>query len=463
MNKVKRKLALFHNLKTISYLLGFPLLIVVVMMGSMQFMTGDAFAKTAWYGVYAIAAIWALVTILQIGFSIFVKDFKIRTLIAMVLSVSLLLGGALYFDFYAKKVITQTQEDYKDKGISIEDFEHQINWYVTMTTGKTSMTKQLNNSIANFTNTYNIKYSSKNYGKKNTDLSEIIYNKEEDAYYSQNGMLADGYKFGVKKALDILITYHEVQALYKAKDKDADTELAAAIAALESDSASAWNTYKQTPEYIAAYGPNGEAYKYMLSVERLDLILGAIGRELESEVSGIAGLLSAINMNEYADLLDYVNENLTTARIVDIINEMNLFDEAITEDTLMDLLKGFSFYQSPKTKPIFEFLEDQNLKDYAYADYYATVHGAKIGSVLIGENIGEVTMDNSGTPAINGYDLQQLYELEASLSYKPMLYPLMAARRYAYMLAAIVALSYLLAYHFGQKQKEYFESEMGGK
>lgn len=463
MDKLKRKYSFYRILKTISYLMGFPLLTLMVLICSLPIKGGAAFGATGWYGVYAVLAIWAVVTLLQIGFSLIVKGQQARIAFILVLSMVLVIGGAVAFDIYAGNKIAEVQEKYKDYDVEIKDYYYQVNWFKPMTSGKKSLTDKFNARIGKFIDTYNIKYTSKNYGDYNTDLSEVVYDAEDDAYYSPNGMLADGYVFGIKKAMDILITYNETKAYYKGEGKDADEELSDALTALETDANSEWNQYKLTDEYIAAYGANGEAYKYMLTLDRLDKILSALGRELEPVVGSLNTVLGLVNMEQFQELLAYINEDLDVATIVSLINDLQLFETEITADYLMGMLRGLSFYQSPKATPIFEFIEDERLREYAYADYYGSVHGAKVASVLISDTqIGEVTMDSQGLPAAYGYSLDQLYQLQADLEYIPLLYPLMAARRYMYVFAGIIGLSIVLAFHFANKEKEAFAELLSG-
>ncbi len=487
MDNVKKKLTFYRLLKTISYLIGFPLLTIMVFFTSTFFMGEDVYGFGAWYGVLLVIGIWFVVTVAQIVFSKFSKNHKARTMFMLAVTIILTLTGALVFDAVAAAKIKDVQEEYKaHENVVVKDYTYQVNWFVTVTTDNESLNDKFLENVDNFLKTYNIEFKSKNYGDENTDLSEFTYNAKDDAYYSPNGMFSDGYIFGIKQAIDILITYHETQEYYKELDKDADNELAAAIKALEEDSSSAWNEYKQTDEYKAAYGTNGEAYKYMLTKDRLNQIISALGRELQVDKSKFNSILAALKVAGMIDdsthqqlkawLNNYLNQNLTVDQIVVLLNGLGLFEEPVTEDDLMAIAKDFSFYQSPKTKPIFEFIEDQRLRDYAYAKYYATEHGAKVASVLIGEktvndkgeteygNIGCVTMDSPGLPAYCGYTLDELYQLKADLSYVPTLYPLMAARRFLYVFAVVIGIGYLFFYHFDNKEKEIFATlTVGGK
>lgn len=464
MDNVKRKLSSYRALKTISYLLGFPLLTVMVFATSLSFIGEKVYGAGAWYGVLVIVGLWLVVTILQIVFSKF-SNYKSKTLLVLIISVVLVLVGAIVIDAVGTKIIKDTQEEYSERDVEIEGYTYQVNWFSTITSGKKSMNEKFVANVNNFIRTYNIKFESKNFGDENTDLSEVVYNKEDDAYYSPNGMYSDGFIFNIHQALDILITYHETQAYYKNDGKNADEELDAALLALESNSSSAWNQYKQTAQYKAAYGENGQAYKYMLTEERLDLILGTLGAELSEYKTALEFILNRIDgAEDFVELLEYLNEDLTVEQIVGIVNGLGLFEDPIEKEDLLDLLKGFSFYQSPQAKPIYDFIEDDGLREYGFAKYYATIHGAKVGSILIGDNIGGVTMDTPGYPASYGYSLDELYQLKADLSYKPTLYPLMAARRYMYLLAVIIGLSCIVTYYFSNKEKELFDTlTVGGK
>lgn len=465
MDNVKKKYSCYRSLKTISYLIGFPLLLVMVFATSIQFIGEKAYGFSAFYGVLVIVAIWLVATILQIVLSKVAKNnYKTRTLFALIVTIGLVLVGAIVIDAIGAKTIKNVQDEYKNENILVEDYTYQVNWFSTITSNKESMNDKYLSNVDNFLKTYNIGFTAESYGDENTDLSAITYNKQEDAYYSPNGMYSDGFVFNIHQAIDILITYHQTQAEYKSKNKNADVELNKAINALEANSSSEWNKYKQTAEYKKAYGENGEAYKYMLTEDRLNQILGALGGALEDKVNSIQSMLDFFGKNELSSLLNNINQNLTVDDIITVINSLGLFEDDVDKDSLMGILKEFSFYQSPQTKPIYDFIEDDVLRQYGFAQYYATVHGAKVGSILIGENIGKVTMDFSGYPASHGYTLDELYQLKADLSYKSTLYPLMAARRYMYVMAVIIGVSCMLFYHFQNKERELFdEIAMGGK
>lgn len=470
MNSTRRKHSMYRILKTISYLAGFPLLVLMVLLGSITFMAGDAYTATKWYGVYVVLGAWLLITLLQIVFSLFCKNYKGRTMFSILLVVIIMTGGSFAFDIYAKGKVDDVRKEYKEYGVTVKEYNAQVNHYVPLS-DKASYAKEFNKEIERLMRVYNLaQYDGKAYNK-NADKSKIIFDKEYDAYYNENGLHYGGYVFSVKETLHILITYNQVKADYAAKNKDVDKELDKALAKLESDSFSEWSQYKRSKEYLDAYGVDGEAYKYMLTEERLETILGILGANLEGSVkplldslgSIISGLIKDKDGNP-VDISNVFTSALSIDTILPIINALGVFgDDAITRAELMDVLKGFSFYQVPTVKPIFAFLEDGDLKDYAYAKYAATVHGANVGSILIGDKLGEVTMDSSGYPSEMGFTLTELYQLRADMEYKTLFYPLFAARRYMYIFSAIIALGFILAYHFGNKERELFKEIYEGK
>ena len=59
----------------------------------------------------------------------------------------------------------------------------------------------------------------------------------------------------------------------------------------------------------------------------------------------------------------------------------------------------------------------------------------------------------------NGFTLEQLYELRAYNSYAPKLFPLFAARRYAYVFAGILALM-LAIYYYAQMKSNVLKKKI---
>ena len=517
MTKLRKKHNRYRCLKTISYLLGFPLFILMVLVGSMCLFEGDAYTDIKWYGIIACVLVWLVSVVLQILISLITKSYNARTMFMLIVSVLLVVGGSVVCDITVSKKYEEIAAEYAQYGVELNTYKYEAGWVNTWTTGKDGVATKFGDDVSDFCKVYNIGYKSKNYGKYNSNkvddiaafkaaggekadmtdadyvLSRITYDKKEDAYYSVNGLYADGYIFGFKQALNVLIDYNQakfdiennakevtdkdgnVTVEYVANGKNADTELMKALKALDADSE--WIAYKNSAEYKAVYGKGGSAYSFMLDVNKLDKILGALGSGvMESSIIAqlkglgidITSLLASVGLSEN-DV-----KNLSVAKVLEIVNgilagmgENEAVTETlagfgidaskpITEDDLMDVLANFSFYQYPTMKPKFSFLKDETLRKYAQAQYYATVHGANVGSVLIGDRIGHVTMSTSGYPADTfAYSLKELYTLKAR-SELAQYYPFMLARKYGYICAGIIALMTVLFYVNKRKEDEAF-------
>lgn len=523
MTKLRRKHNRYRCLKTISYLLGFPLFIVLTIVGSMCLFKWDAYTDIKWYGIIACAAMWLVSVVLQIIISLITKSYNARTMFMLIVSVLLVLGGSVFCDIYVGKKYDEIAKEYAQYGVELNTYKYESGWVETWTKGKDGVATKYGADVAEFCEIYNIGYKSKNYGDYNgnkiddianakangiakkdmTDadyvLSKVTYDKKEDAYYSINGLYADGFIFGYKQALDILIDYNQakydiehdrvektdkdgnVTVTYELNGKNADEELDKALKALDSDSE--WIAYKNSAEYKEVYGNGGKAYTYMLNIERLDKILGALGKGVAN--SSVIGTLEklGIDINGLLESVGLSKNDLTSLSVEKLLEVINGLLEGmsaeeglgatlagmgidvtkpITEEQLLDILANFSYYQYPTLKPKFSFIKDETLRTYALANYYATVHGANVGSVLIGENIGHVTMSTSGYPADRfAYSLTELYTLKAR-GELAQYYPFMLARKFGYICAGIIALMTVLCYVNKRKEDEAFALIVNG-
>ena len=114
----------------------------------------------------------------------------------------------------------------------------------------------------------------------------------------------------------------------------------------------------------------------------------------------------------------------------------------------------------PDVLPSMYFIKDETLRTYAYAKYYAEVHGYNNACVLYTEDqengrIGGITMSDNGNPVSDAFTEEELCTVRAVGSYSGRFFPLMLARRYAMFFAGFTALAYLLAYFFAYKQYMY--------
>lgn len=460
VKKLKAKQTRYRCLKTISYLLGFPLFFVLVFVGSIPFFAGDGFGSAKWTGIAVALGVWLFSVVLQLVIGKTLKTYNGRTIVTLVASLILVIGVSVAFDLAADSKIGKIKEDYEKLGVEVKPYKYQAGYYDTRTSGKESLTDKYNKDVYDFCLTYNIGYKSQNFGDKNHDGSPVTYNKKDDAYYSPNGMYADGYVFGFKQALKVLTDYYESKAAIEAADTEkrtADEILEAALKDLDDDPD--WTAYKNEDEYKKAYSPDGPGYRFKLNEERLNKILESLGESLApvAKLPMVGGKLAEMGITE--ESLD----NLNLEGLLNLINDMEILSEPLTAPALMDVLEDFSFYQVPTLRPKFDFLKDADLKRFAYARYYATVHGASVGSVLIGDRIGKVDMTHNGFEGEKGYALNQLYDLRARNEIAVKYYPMTAYRNYAYVCAGIIALMTILTYHWKRKEDEAFAESVTGK
>ncbi len=150
--------------------------------------------------------------------------------------------------------------------------------------------------------------------------------------------------------------------------------------------------------------------------------------------------------------------------------DITLFDENgnfvfSVKDLLMSLLDGLYWYQSPVIIPYWDFYtqgidKDENpneyyarkaLADYERALYEGSLHGSLIGSVLIGDTIGDGSYQASNGLA----DINAVRQLQYELSYKPEMYPILSVRDMLLIFAGIVALFTMLSYYAAEKEYEW--------
>jgi hypothetical protein len=509
---------------------------------------GKAFTDTKYYGLIAVAILWVVVTILQVLFSMLCRNKNGRAMFGMIITLVVIIGGAVVFDILAEKQFQKVEEVNQTYGVTMKDYKHQINYYETLTKGKGDLTDSYNSTVDRFTSVYNIGVKGQCYSDDyNMDGSKPVYDEKRDAYFSPNGMYADGYVFSMNEAIDILITYHQTQENYAKKKKDVDVELKSAIEQVKASSE--YKTYQNTEEYKKAYNTtNGTAYNHMLTIDQVDAILSSIGKGLGSLTSN--NIIKSIIPESLTAIVNIINKDLSIEVLVDTINNLELgtvlslvsfeeelmdviyealipimeyvtipettlqfdsvenfktsisaltvknllnqldfdkinttagnfgleltdyktvFENGLTKEFVENLVYDLSltsnlfFYQSPEVRPVFYFIKDEEIKAYAYAKYYATVHGANVGSVLIGNDIGAVTFSSSGYPASHGFSLQELYQLKMDSSYIPKAYPLFAVRRYMYALGGLMVIMVALYYHNARKQEEAFMQMTGGR
>lgn len=482
INSLKARMVFWRILKVASYLLGFLLLfhLVFIESGNLQ---GRFFESVKNIPLYYVAGAWAAVIITQLLCALIFKSRMAKIIVIAIIGFAVIAGPLVYLDFFVKPEFDKLAEEYEAEDYEFVSYGKQQFEYP-------ELIEDTNAVVDDFLELYNIKYESKVYGAKNTDLSDYLEVKEGtdvidkdffttdyvfglskgDAAYSKNGMYADGYVFGFAQARYIIETYYNTQQKYISEGKDADAELISATTALTTNPASAWNQYKLSDEYLEFYGDNIDevknAKRYYVTPERLDAILRALGANLFSgdsraNLNTIIGLLETAGIVDLPDgFLNSLSGNLSLAAVLQIANALGL---SFTETQVMGLLEGFSNYQSPQTKPVFYFIEDEGLRDYAYAKYFGEVHGGKVGSVLIGDMVGEITMEESGkVPGDLGELTADLKRTDKDLAYQVKYYPWLVLRNNFLYFCAIIPLSIAGAYLFAAFEKKTLDKLIKG-
>lgn len=241
MNKMQ-KLTCAKVLKVIFYLLGFPLLMLFVAKDSMIFFNEGAFSETAKNGITAALVLWAGFTLLQIGlYLVLKKQQAARTIILVILAVALMLAPIAGLDIRNEKELDKIRTEYSDKGVKVENYSLQKQWFNAISANKreSGYAYKLNDRVDNVIRTYGLsEYYPKMYRERTQLNTAVAYYqvggldgemikvtgdnidglfdslKAQSPYaYNPNGLLYDGYIFGVENALELLIKYNEYAKL----------------------------------------------------------------------------------------------------------------------------------------------------------------------------------------------------------------------------------------------------------
>lgn len=241
MNKMQ-KLTCAKVLKVIFYLLGFPLLMLFVAKDSMIFFNEGAFSETAKNGITAALVLWAGFTLLQIGlYLVLKKQQAVRTIILVILAVTLMLAPVAGLDIRNEKELDKIRTEYSDKGVKVENYSLQKQWFNALSADKreSGYAYLLNERVDNVIRTYGLsEYYPKMYRERTQLNTAVAYYqvggldgemikvtgdnidglfdslKAQSPYaYNPNGLLYDGYVFGVENVLELLIKYNEYTKL----------------------------------------------------------------------------------------------------------------------------------------------------------------------------------------------------------------------------------------------------------
>lgn len=361
MNKMQ-KLTCARVLKIIFYLLGFPLLLLLVAKDSMPFFDEDVFSETAVNGITAVFLVWLGILLIQAGlYLVMKKQQALRTIILIVLAITLMLAPVAAMDKKYSAELDEISAKYADKGVTIKDYSLQKQWFNTLS-DKKDYTDTLLETLDDFiriygleeyyphiyrarTQTNNVPYVVAN-GKKvsvdGQDASEYFdkYVTDSPYVYNPNGLLYDGYIFGVKNAVEQLITYNQYlnKSVYRAIATPATTDdavgkyvlidgeytafkktvhtdslstyafyelatlsdtLDKVIAEQETATSGAWYDYTQTDEYKKY---KAEQDSYVITDTRLNEILATLF-EYIGQSAGINNLISGLNLDSILQLV----------------------------------------------------------------------------------------------------------------------------------------------------------------
>ena len=502
--KLNRKQKLFSVLKTIAYFAGYPIFLLFVIAGSVQFMHFEAFEGTWFIGIGIALLPWLLTAILQIVFARFCTSQNIKTIVVTVFAVVCMLGTGGILDLYGAKTVQKLNEQYAETTVEIPTYKYMVGHYVSTTKHFESELDAFRKDLEYFCLIYNVDQKGEIKNTRNTDGTPYTLGKD-GIPYNPNGLVYEGWIYSADFALTQLITYYELQEKMQAKlGLDIEDEYKSKLAQVEASDE--YVQYTQTKEYQDAYGDGGTAYEHMLTVDRLDEMIPVVAKYLKFilQHNGTVGpLLELVGVDvepldqvqSTQDLIDFVND-LLAGPVGGLLPDdlKTTLQGFLDKDKIEELLYSINYYYSPTVRPSFTFFgtakdslgqtigeytqldadgnevvvfKANEMRAFALARFYAKIQGAFIGSVLVPNqdtgigamtnadgHIGMVTMNDSGYPAEYGLTLTELRQLKAENEYIPHLYPVLAARRFVYTFAGLVALSIILFYQFVRREED---------
>jgi hypothetical protein len=493
---VKTKATLLRVLKVLTYLFGFPLLLYFAKNDAAVLESIGITASTAdaAYKILIVCFIVVVAAQLIVGFAMRKNSFLTRTLVVAAVAVVAVLAPVLYIENGVKAEFDRMREKYADSGYDFARFEKQVSDFAGRARG-------YENAVGGFMSTYNLSGSDgsangnldktpttdksgniflKGYG----DFKHYTFGKDAgNANYSMNGLYSDGYIFGYNQAEYILTVYYKTLNKYKAAGLDADVELRKALDELDKEG-SVWSDYKLTEEYLRGYGDSavdkdakieigGKKYdlyrlradNYYLTKDEVKTMVDKLFDELSQNkamgelvalIKGVNGLMGLNLPQEVIDVLDDY-KNLDYDGLIAAVEALNIEigGKILNEDTLLGLISDYSFYQAPSSYPKMFFIGDEALREYAYAKYFATKHGSVVGSVLLGDSVGRVTLSDIGSSPISEGQLISLFQrVEIEREFMPKYYPWLAIRANLIKFGGLAPLAIVLAYFFAYAEKK---------
>jgi hypothetical protein len=496
IDTVKIKATLLRALKVLTYLIGFPLLLYLAKNDAAVLESIGITASNAddAYNVLIICFVAVVAAQLIVGFTMRKNNFLNRTLVVAAVSVVAVLAPVFYIENGVKAEFDKMRTQYADSGYNFASYEKQVSDYAWRA-------KEHEDAVGGFMAAYNLSgtdgYSGGNLDKTPTTdknggiflkgyggFGHYIFGKDAgNASYSMNGLYSDGYVFGYNQAEYILNVYYKTVREYEAAGLNVNVELQKALDELD-NADSVWSGYKLTDEYLRGYGDSdvdrnakieigGNKYDlyrlradgYYLTPDEVRAMVDKLFDELSENkamgelvalIKGVNGLMGLNLPQSVIDILDDYR-NLDYDGLIAAIEALNIEigGKVLNEDALLGFISDFSFYQAPSSYPKMFFIEDEALREYAYAKYFATKHGAVVGSVLLGDSVGKVTLSDAGSSPMSEGQLASLFQrVEIEREFMPKYYPWLAVRASLVKYGGLVPTTIILAYFFAYAERK---------
>lgn len=485
--KEKLKIDFLKALRIAFYICGFPLMLILIFKDSIPFINEHVFASSKLNGFWIAFGIWLLISIVQIVLH-YVSKKKIVSLIAtMIATMVLLLLPMQIFDASKSKYIDNLQNSITNENVTVENYKKQTQWFVTLS-DKESYTDNLLERVRTFENTYNLgntyfpkvyrsitQMQTKAVDKRGNILSDKDIEKIQKSggyVYNPNGLLYDGYIFGVKEALDLIDEYNKFQQI-----ENIDEMLAQAIN--NAKTSNEWAKYSSTESFIEN---KAKADKFALGEERINLILNDLISNFRS-VKTVTTILNTLKNSEdfiaFKPIIDiltneslvnldtFCNASFTALKAMEqnpkyesILSKLNKYGISATttsealKQQILNIVNSFASYNHPNNKMVWQFVENTkvgnfniNLKRYAWVKYHTQEFGRCAGVVLVATD-EPLVGDKIGydTPSNKAFKNNEIEQLKIDLKYQPDLYPIFAARRYMTIFAFVIVLSKLFSF-----------------
>lgn len=490
--KEKLKIDFLKALRVAFYLCGFPLMLILIFKDSIPFINEQVFASSHLVGFWIAFGIWLVISIVQIVLH-YVSKKKVVSLIATMIAILvLLLLPMQIFDASKSKYIDNLQNSITNENVTVENYKKQTQWFVTLS-DKESYTENLIERVRTFENTYNLgntyfpkvyrsitQMQTKAVDKNGNTLSDKDIEKIEKSggyVYNPNGLLYDGYIFGVKEALDLIDEYNKFQQI-----KNIDDLLNQAVT--NAESSNEWAKYSSSTTFAKN---KANADKFALGEERINLMLNVLITNFRT-VKSVTTILNTLKNSSDFEAFKPIINILTTDTLVSLdtlcgagfsaINAMQqnpkfenilskLADYEISDTSspealkkqIITLVNSIASYNHPNNKMVWQFVENTkvgktnvDLKRYAWVKYHTQQFGRCAGVVLVATD--EPLVGNKigyDTPASKAFDSAEIEQLKTDLSYQPDMYPVFAARRYMTIFAFVIVLSMLLSFLCSKK------------